>query len=161
MPQLDFNFFSTQLFWLSVSFIFLFLIVNFFVIPVAEKIFTKREDYILSYIKEAKIINVQTDKLNKKIENHINETKLSAQEIINQAVISAEGHHKQKLKEVSEEIEKKKINSILEIESFKNSFKENCKDQVVQYSKDLISHLTNHIADINQLYDYYNKIKKE
>lgn len=85
MPQLDYVFFPTQLFWLVITFTFLLLMVNFIIVPLAERIFSKRNDHISSYIKKAEQTNIQIQQINDEISRIAHISELEAEEIINQA----------------------------------------------------------------------------
>lgn len=66
MPQLNPESFTSQIFWLFVSFSILFFIVHFFLLPKLKSIREKRDDTINNYLS-------QTQKLNQQIDNIINQ----------------------------------------------------------------------------------------
>ncbi|KJV55727.1 ATP synthase B/B' CF family protein [Orientia chuto str. Dubai] len=161
MPQLDYIFFPTQLFWLAITFTFLLLIINFIIVPLAENIFTRRNNYISSYIEKAKKINLQVQQINEEIDKITHLSELEAEEIIRQAKKSSEEICNQKWNHHSKQLDQKIANCIAEIENMMTNFQSSYKEQVIQYSQDLIKKLTNHEADVNYLYEYYNKLDKK
>ncbi|WP_371222928.1 hypothetical protein ACA351_04230 [Orientia tsutsugamushi] len=160
MPQLDYIFFPTQLFWLVITFTFLLLMVNFIIVPLAERIFSKRNDHISSYIKKAEQTNIQIQQINDEISRIAHISELEAEEIINQAKKSTEEIYNQRLMKHSQKIDQKVTDCIAEIEKMTINFQNSYKEQVIKYSQDLIKKLTNHEANIDQLHKYYNKLNK-
>ena len=55
MPQLNPESFSSQIFWLLVSFSILFFIIHFFLLPKLKKIREKREEIVTNYLSQHKI----------------------------------------------------------------------------------------------------------
>ena len=91
MPQLNPESFSSQIFWLIVSFSILFLIVHFFLLPKLKKVREKREETVNNYLS-------QTQKLNKQIDNIITQ--------MDEELDKARNNFNKKIKE---ELEKNKI----------------------------------------------------
>ncbi|SPM46324.1 ATP synthase subunit B [Orientia tsutsugamushi] len=160
MPQLDYVFFPTQLFWLVITFTFLLLMVNFIIVPLAERLFSQRDDHISSYIKKAEQTNIQIQQINDEISRIARMSELEAEEIIKQAKKSTEEIYNQRLMKHSQKIDQKVTDCIAEIEKMTINFQNSYKEQVIKYSQDLIKKLTNHEANIDHLHKYYNKLNK-
>ncbi|MAI28875.1 MAG: hypothetical protein CBC84_000200 [Pelagibacteraceae bacterium TMED124] len=75
MPQLNPDSFSSQIFWLFISFSILFLFIHFFLIPKLKRIREKRDQTINSYLSQTKRINEQIDNIIVQIDLELNEAK--------------------------------------------------------------------------------------
>ena len=64
MPQLNPESFTSQVFWLFVLFVSLFLMNHYFFLPKINKIRKERDKTINDFIKEANEINLSIDKIN-------------------------------------------------------------------------------------------------
>ena len=81
MPQLNPESFSSQIFWLALLFIILFLINHYYFLPKIKKIKSKRDETIQSYLDEAKKLNdsfkTLVEKMNKEFDEAKNEQNTS------------------------------------------------------------------------------------
>ena len=77
MPQLNPESFSSQIFWLFISFSILFLIVHFFLLPKLKAIRGKRDDTINNYLSQTQKLNEQIDNIIVQIDKEFNEAKNS------------------------------------------------------------------------------------
>ena len=139
MPQLNPESFSSQIFWLFVSFSILFLIVHFFLLPKLKKVRNKREETVNNYLS-------QTQKLNKQIDNiisHIDEELDKAKDDFN--------------KKIQEELEKNKIIFEREISLIEKDFetkKEKLNSELLDSKKDIRNKIPKICMDLsNQLYE--------
>jgi len=82
MPQLDPNSWVPQIFWLIITFGFLYLVISKIVFPRLSESIEQRNDYVSDLVDEAKKLAEQTEKLNKDYEEFISNSKKEAQEII-------------------------------------------------------------------------------
>ena len=77
MPQLNPESFSSQIFWLFVSFSVLFLIVHFFLLPKLKIVRKKREETVNNYISQTQKLNEQIDVIITQIDQELNKAKIS------------------------------------------------------------------------------------
>ena len=77
MPQLNPESFSSQIFWLFVSFSILFLIIHFFLLPKLKKIREKREKTVTDYLSQTQELNKQIDDIITQIDQEVNKAKIS------------------------------------------------------------------------------------
>ena len=75
MPQLNPESFSSQIFWLTLLFIILFLINHYFFLPKIKNIRRKRDETIQSYLDEAKKLNDSFNSLVEKMNKEFEEVK--------------------------------------------------------------------------------------
>ena len=75
MPQLNPESFSSQIFWLVISFSVLFLIVHFILLPKLKNIRKERDETINDYLSQAQKLNQQIDNIIIQIDKEFNEAK--------------------------------------------------------------------------------------
>ncbi|MEL0176849.1 MAG: F0F1 ATP synthase subunit B [Pelagibacteraceae bacterium] len=104
MPQLDPQSWVPQIFWLILTFGFLYLIISKIVYPRLSESIEQRNDYISDLIDEANKISIQTEKLNKEYEEFILSSKKEAQEIITSERKKLNSEFDKKKKELDDKI---------------------------------------------------------
>ena len=85
MPQLDPEFWISQIFWLVLTFGFLYIILSKFILPGISKNLENRKSQIVENIETADNQRLESEKLNKEYERVILDSKLKAKSIINNA----------------------------------------------------------------------------
>ena len=116
MPQLNPESFSSQIFWLILLFVTLFLINHFFFLPKIKKIRNKREETIQSYLDEAKKLNDSFNSLVEKMNKEFNEAKIEQNTLIKKAFEENKKIFDKKILEINNDFEEKKskLNSDIE-----------------------------------------------
>ena len=85
MPQLDPEFWISQIFWLVLTFGLLYIILSKFILPGISKNLENRKSQIVENIETADNQRLESEKLNKEYERVILDSKLKAKTIINNA----------------------------------------------------------------------------
>ena len=85
MPQLDPEFWISQIFWLVLTFGLLYIILSKFILPGISKNLENRKSQIVENIETADNQRLESEKLNKEYEKVILDSKLKAKSIINNA----------------------------------------------------------------------------
>lgn len=85
MPQLDPEFWISQIFWLVLTFGLLYIILSKFILPGISKNLENRKSQIVENIETADKQRLESEKLNKEYEEVILDSKLKAKTIINNA----------------------------------------------------------------------------
>ena len=120
MPQLNPESFSSQIFWLIILFIVLFLINHFFFLPKIKKIRNKREETIQSYLDEAKKLNDSYNALVEKMNKEFSEAKMEQNNLIKKAFEENKKIFDKKILEINNDFEEKKVNLTLTSKKIKN-----------------------------------------
>ena len=144
MPQLNPESFSSQIFWLFVSFSTLFLIIHFFLIPKLKKIREKREETVSDYLSQTRKLNKQIEDIISQIDQELNKAKISFND------------------KVKEELEKNKIlfeNEIRLIEKNFETKKEKLNFELLKSKKDIRNKIPKICMDLSN--DLYEKILGE
>ena len=116
MPQLDPSSYTSQTFWLIISFIILFLFINSLFIPKIINIRDEREKKIKKYITDAENINNEASMIKEKIDKDLLLTKSEIDTKLNIVIQKHTKAFEKKIKEMNLEFDKKieKMNFDLE-----------------------------------------------
>jgi len=138
MPQLNPEFWISQIFWLTLIFGALYVLLSKFILPKISNNLETRKSQIVENIESAEKQRKESDQKIKDYENIINEAKIEAKSIFNQArekILKDINNKKENLKkEIDQEI-KKAETEILEL---KNKSPEKINKIAIETSVDLI-----------------------
>lgn len=128
MPQLNPEFFVTQLFWLVVTFSFLLVFLWRISLPRIGNVLEKRERKISEDLTTAKELQVEAEKIQDTIDSQLKQARTDASEMIKKSSLSLQNKaHREltklekeldaKIEQSSERIEKSKNESVLQIQN--------------------------------------------
>ena len=148
MPQLNSEFWISQIFWLTLVFGTLYVLLSKFILPKISNNLETRKSQIVENIGAAEKQREESDQKIKDYENIINEAKIEAKNIFNQArekILKDINNKKESLKkEIDEEI--KKVET--EILDLKKKSPEKINKIAIETSADLIKQIIG--AEINK-----------
>ena len=141
MPQLNPEFWISQIFWLTLVFGTLYVLLSKFILPKISNNLETRKSQIVENIEAAEKQREESDQKIKDYENIINEAKIEAKNIFNQArekILKDINNKKESLKkEIDEEIKKAES----EILDLKNKSPEKINKIAIETSVDLIKQI--------------------
>lgn len=143
MPQLNPEFFVSQLFWLSVFFSFLLIFLWRVSLPRISLVLEKRQRKIDENLSSAKMLQEQSQEIESNINNKISKAKQDADEKIKKAISSLQSDVSTKLSTLDEELEIKISNSEKEILRSKESQMKNIDNEIANITKITVSKITN------------------
>jgi len=159
MPQLEITTYPSQIFWLVVSFLILYLIMSKIIIPKISSVIKSRESEIKNNIhiseqmyKDTEIINNEYEETKKNIENEargiINHLKETTNKKINNSTELLKKRLEQKLEKNEQEIINKKKKALKEINKISLAFSEeilkklsNENREIKKIKKNTLKHL--------------------
>ena len=148
MPQLDPKFWISQIFWLTISFGFLFIFLSKFVLPRISENLENRKSQILENIEIAEKHREESEAKVKEYEKIIEDSRLKAKGIINDAKIKIKSEINLKKDALENEINAEIVLAEKEIEDLKKRSPDKIQKIAIDISKDLLKQLIG--ADINQ-----------
>ena len=107
MPQLNPEFFISQLFWLAVFFSFLLIFLWRVSLPRIAKVLEKRQSKIDDDLSSAKELQEQAQQIEKNINDQINKAKENANEELKKTISSLQDEVSSKLSILDKELEEK------------------------------------------------------
>jgi F-type H+-transporting ATPase subunit b len=143
MPQLNPEFFVSQLFWLAVFFSFLLIFLWRVSLPRISLVLEKRQRKIDENLSSAKMLQEQSQEIESNINNKISKAKQDADEKIKKAISSLQSDVSTKLSTLDEELEIKISNSEIEILKSKESQMKNIDNEIANITKITVSKITN------------------
>ena len=115
MPQFDFSTFSSQVFWVFVSFLGLFIFMHWVIVPNIQQIFENRARAIQDNLEAATAANIQADKVEKLYRAYINEAEQEAKNLLAKHLQEQQLLYRHTLEQKERELHKEYV---LETEAF-------------------------------------------
>ena len=139
MPQLNPEFFVSQLFWLVVTFSFLFVFLWRVSLPRIGNVLEKRERKISEDLSAAKELQAEASKIQETIENQLKQTRADASEMIKSSTISLQDKAQVELNKLDKELEARIDESAKAIETSKSQLVSQIQEQVHEITRLTIS----------------------
>ena len=158
MPQFDVSTFYSQIFWLTVVFGFLYIIVLYFISPVTEQIFSSRKMVIDNMVHEAEQLAANSEKL--KIEFDISYKNIlsAAEEIKKEFIDNLNNSFADKNKSLLVELNKMRETSLNEIELNLKDFVQDQSQSCIDLADFIIQNITNKKSDMSLLNKCYERV---
>ena len=160
MPQLNPEFFISQLFWLVVFFSFLLFFLWKVSLPRIAKVIEKRQNTIDENLSYAKELQEQAQKIENKINNQINQAKQDTDDQIKKTISSLQDDVASKLTVLDKDLEDKISKSEKEIMKNRDNEIKNIDKEILNITKITVSKLTNIDLSDNEINSII-KSKKE
>ena len=139
MPQLNPEFFVSQLFWLVVTFSFLFVFLWRVSLPRISNVLEKRERKITEDLTAAKELQAEASQIQEEIENQLKQARTDASEMIKSSSIALQDKAQAELKKLDQGLETKINDSAKAIENSKSELVSQIQEQVHEITKLTIS----------------------
>ena len=142
MPQLNPEFFVSQLFWLVVTFSFLFVFLWRVSLPRIGNVLEKRENKISEDLTAAKELQAEAEKIQDKIENQLKKSRSDASEMIKSSSISLQDKAQDELSKLDKELDAKIDEAAKSIEKNKNDSVFEIQNQIKEITKLTLSKIS-------------------
>ena len=143
MPQLNPEFWPSQIFWLLVTFSILYLVIWKFIIPKIANNLENRKAKIVDDLNEAQKLKEDAEKKLSEYEKIISNSKKEADKVIFESKIKLEKNINDKRKKIEKEIE----NEIMLTEKKIHDFKKSSLNSIEEIATQISTELTNHILN--------------
>ena len=135
MPQLNPEFFVSQLFWLVVTFSFLFVFLWRVSLPRIGNVLEKRERKITDDLTAAKELQAEASKIQEEIENQLKQARTDSSEMIKSSTIALQDKAQTELKKLDKELETKIDESAKAIDKSKSESVSQIQEQIHEITK--------------------------
>ena len=142
MPQLDPEFFVSQLFWLVVTFSFLLLFLWKVSLPRIGSVLEKRENKINNDIKTAKQLQIEAEKIQDQIEQKLHNSKEQNISLIKNSTVDLQNKASEELSKLDNDPNKKIEKSAKVIENNKKESLKQIHKQIYEITKLTLSKLS-------------------
>jgi F-type H+-transporting ATPase subunit b len=164
MPQLNPEFWLSQILWLTIIFVILYFLIQKFFSPKLFALIDSRTNFIKSLLEEAEVHKNQIQKLENEYNLIITEAKNDAKKISINLKNDFNDKISLKRKEFENILNSETLKAEQEISNFKKETLENIQDIAGDFSKELIEKITETVTDrsnINSvILEISNKEKK-
>ena len=161
MPQLNTEFWISQIFWLTLTFGALYLVLSKLILPKISANLETRKLQILENIEAAEKQRKESEQKIKEYNKIVQDSKIEAKNYFNQArekILKDINKKKENLdKELNEEIKKTEI----EVRELKNKAPEKINKIAIEVSKDLIQQLINVEVNNSNISAIVNDLSKK
>jgi len=135
MPQLNPEFFVSQLFWLVVTFSFLFVFLWRVSLPRIGNVLEKRERKITEDLTAAKELQAEASQIQEEIEKQLKQARNDASEMIKSSSIALQDKAQTELKKLDKELETKIDESAKAIDKSKSESVSQIQEQIHEITK--------------------------
>ena len=142
MPQLDPEFFVSQLFWLVVTFSFLLLFLWKVSLPRISSVLEKRENKINNDIETAKQLQIEAEKIQDQIEQTLHNSKEQNISLIKSSTFNLQNKASKELSKLDNELNNKIEKSAKVIENNKKESSKLIHEQIHEITKLTLSKLS-------------------
>ena len=151
MPQLNPEFFISQLFWLVISFTFLFIFLWRISLPRISSVLEKRASKINDDIRMAKQHQADAEEIQNKIDFQLREARLETSELIKTANFNFQNHTSKELEKIDNTMNLKIDETSAAITKSKADSLTQINDQIYEITKLTLSKISNIKADDNEI----------
>ena len=151
MPQLNPEFFLSQLFWLVIAFSFLLIFLWRISLPRISKVLEKRETKINNDIGEAKKIQAEAEKIQEQIDNEIMKTREENAQNIKDLNINLQNKTLDELKKIDISLSKKINEAANLIEKNKQKSIKEIDEKVLEITKLILSKLSSNVISDEEI----------
>ena len=151
MPQLNPEFFLSQLFWLVIAFSFLLIFLWRISLPRISKVLEKRETKINNDIGEAKKIQAEAEKIQEQIDNEIMKTREENAQNIKDLNINLQNKTLDELKKIDISLSKKNNEAANLIEKNKQKSIKEIDEKVLEITKLILSKLSSNVISDEEI----------
>jgi len=151
MPQLNPEFFVSQLFWLAVFFTFLLVFLWRVSLPRIATVLEKRQNKIDENLSSAKELQEKAMEIEKKINDQINKAKLETDEKIKETINTLQEDVSSQLSLLDKDLEKKVSDAEKEILKSKDDQMKNINNEIANITKLTVGKITDIELSDNEL----------
>ena len=135
MPQLNPEFFVSQLFWLVVTFSFLFIFLWRISLPRIGNALERREEKINEDLTTAKELQIEAEKIQEKIESQLKQARADSSDMIKSSSLSLQEKVQLELNKLDKELDTKIEQSTQIIEKNKNDSVSQIQSQINEITR--------------------------
>ena len=161
MPQLNPEFFISQIFWLVITFAFLFIFLWRISLPRISSVLEKRATKINEDIKKAKTYQAEAEEIQQHIDNQLRETKLETSELIKTANSNIQDHLTKELDKIDETLNLKLNEASIAIQKSKDDSLNEINNQIYNITKLTLSKISKIQANDGEIRDIVEIVKKK
>ena len=144
MPQLDPTWFASQLFWLAVTFVALYLFLSRMVLPPLTDIILKRKEVMDHDLAQAQELKSEAEQARFAYERMMAEARSKAQQLVSDAMLAHKASAEQQARELDKQIEQKLADAAKKIAARKSELLQALTPTTSDLTAMIVEKLTRH-----------------
>jgi len=161
MPQLNPEFFVSQLFWLVVTFSFLLVFLWKISLPRIEVVLKKRERKINDDLATAKELQEKAEIIQKKIDDQLKDSRYETIDLLKKTSINLQQKTTSEIGKLDKELDKKVHESTKIIEKNKHDSLNKIHYQIYEITNLVLSKITNFQVKSDEIKEAVNSVEKK
>ena len=157
MPQLNPEFYVSQLFWLFITFSFLFFFLWKISLPRISSVLEKRENKINNDLETAKQLQTEAEEIQKKIEQELKNTRDKTADLIRRSTVNFQNNTSEELAQLEKKLNQQLNDAAKIIESNKKKSLQEIDEQIYDITKITISKLSSINIQDEEIKNFANK----
>jgi F-type H+-transporting ATPase subunit b len=142
MPQLDSTWFTSQLFWLAITFVTLYVLLSRMVLPPLQDIIARRKQTIESDIAQAQHLKSQAEQARQDYERTLAEARFRAQKLIDDAISAYKANAEQQSRNMDKQLEQRLADAARQISARKKELLEALTPTTAELTTMIVEKLT-------------------
>ena len=160
MPQLNPEFFVSQLFWLVVTFSFLFIFLWRISLPRIGNVLEKRERKISENLTAAKELQIEAEKIQETIENQLKQARAESSDMIKSSTLSLQEKAQVELNKLDKDLDAKIDQSAQTLERNKDDSLLQIQAQINEITKLTLSKVASFDVSDNEIKNAVNSAER-
>lgn len=161
MPQLNSEFFISQIFWLVITFTFLFIFLWRISLPRISSVLEKRENKINTDIAKAKQLQTEAEEIQKNIDNQLLKAKSETVDLVKVATSNFQDHASKELLQLDNELNKKLEESARIIKKNKIDSLKEIHTQIYDITKLTLSKISNISVNDDEIKEVVDNLQQK
>ena len=157
MPQFNAKSFNSQLFWLTISFVTLYLIVTYFILPRIRENIRLRKNKIANDLERAESIKVEIENMISQMNIKVEEAKNQAQKIIKNSLLRSNKEYEHQIDTVKKQIANKQIETEKKIAEYKKNLEKDIHQSAISLSTAILGKLKYRYSTAEQIKEKLSK----
>ena len=141
MPQFNAKSFSSQLFWLIISFTSLYLITTYIILPRIRENIRLRKNKIANDLERAETIKIEIEKMINQSNSKIEEAKSHVQKIIKESLFRSDKEYNNQIEAIKKQIINKQFEAEKKIANYKKNIERDLSKSAISLSAIILSKL--------------------
>lgn len=160
MPQLDPTWFVSQLFWLLVTFVLLYVVLSRKVLPAIQGILAQRQNTIASDISQAQLSKTRAEDAKQTYEKALADARSKAQALTNEAMLAHKAKSEQAARDMDAQAAKKLAEAEKKIEAKKQELMTALTPTAAELTSIIVEKLTSRAPANDKVQSTINQLSK-
>ena len=141
MPQFNAKSFNSQLFWLTITFVTLYIIVTYLILPRIRENIRLRKNKIANDLERAESIKIEIEKMVSESNTKFEEAKNQVQKLIKDSLLRSNKEYDNQIEAIKKQIANKQIETEKKIVEYKKNLEKDIQKSAISICTVILSKL--------------------